>query len=231
MTQLEELAETIVFLGHENTYNQDIIAYTKGLNIIRDIKKQEQVEDKEWLILRKLANKLVEAGITTPVTNTRSYKRNRLHDLTMKVITEIETIPYIEDEKVEIKTVDDWIKSLKVFKLKDSFLSMEYYQTSYDMYQNIRKIVLNKNAPVYKRIYVGRVVNELISDDNKTSFPENLDLKAEDYELFELIRLIKDNPNFNYNLMKSSHKKYEIDYRFEKSAHKNKILLIVKEQK
>ena len=49
----------------------------------------------------------------------------------------LDNIPYIETEKEEIDDIDDWIKSLKIFKLRNGHLSNEYFKTSYEVYQNI----------------------------------------------------------------------------------------------
>ena len=115
---------------------------------------------------------------------------------------EVKNIPYIEDKSKEILSIDDWVESLKIFKLAGSFLSMDYYHRSDDLFYDLRKIILNSSA-LYKRIYVGRVVEKL--DRNQRSIPKNLDLRTENYELFELIRIFKNNPNYNIHLMKKAY--------------------------
>lgn len=81
------------------------------------------------------------------------------------------SIPYVLDELTEIKTVNDWIKSLKIYKLENQFLSTDYYQTSYDLYQDIRKIGFTKNPPSYKKIYASRVINKISSKENQSKLP------------------------------------------------------------
>ena len=94
---------------------------------------------------------------------------------------------------------------------------------------NIRKIVLTKNPPHYKRIYAGRVAEKL--DSEKQKLPEHINLQIADYELAELMRLIKDNKDFNYKLMPFSYEKLIINDRFERQEWSNNLLLLVKNAK
>lgn len=224
--KLEELAKTIIYIHGDITWNEQLVAFRKALDIILFIKNQEYVEDKQWLVLRKLTDELLKKGIDRPVIDIKSYKRNRLYDLTLNVMEEVKNIPYIEDKSKEILSIDDWVESLKIFKLAGSFLSMDYFHTSDDLFYDLRKIILNSSA-LYKRIYVGRVVEKL--DRNQRSIPKNLDLRTENYELFELIRIFKNNPNYNIHLMKKAYSISDIDYRFTRCEQKNKILLMTKE--
>lgn len=230
--KLEELAHNIFEITggytYSPTWNQNIEAFNRSLEIISYIKNQTSVSDDDYLALRKLTEELITHGIDGPVTHIRSYKRNKLSELTAKVREELVEIPYIEEKKPEIKTVNDWIKSLKIYKLKDGFLSMDYYETSYDIYHDIRKIILTKNPPMYKRIYLGRVVDRLEDEGNKSKLPKNLSIQTEDYELTQLIHLIKDNPDFNYDLMPWKYERALINERFERGEWKNNLLLLIK---
>lgn len=209
------------------TWNETNKAFEKSLEIIREI-KQDNLSDEEYLVLRKLIEKLIDEGIDGPVTHIRSYKRNRLAELTAKAREELESIPDIEEEEPEkIETINDWIKSLKIFKLYDQFLSTEYYESSYDVYSDMRKIILTKNPPIYKKLYLGRIVDKLEDENNQKTLPNNLTLQVADYELSLLTRLIKDNPDFNFRLMDWSYDKSLIDSRFERGEWVNKLLLLL----
>ena len=74
-----------------------------------------------------------------------------------------------------------------------------------------------------------RIVEQL--EEEKNQLPQNLNLELADYELTELIRLIKNNPEFNYKLMPFKYQRALINNRFERQEWKNKLLLLVKNDK
>lgn len=233
-SQFKELVNQILYMNtlYETrtiTWGETNKAFERSLEIISDIKSQDNISDDEYLILRKLIEKLIDEGIDGPVTHIRSYKRNRLADLTAKAREELASIPYIDEREPEkIETINNWIKSLKIFKLRDQFLSKEYYESSYDLYSDMRKIILTKNPPMYKKLYLGRVVDKLEKENNKKTLPQNLNLEIADYELSLLIKFIKDNPDFNSRLMNWSYEKSLIDSRFERGEIENNLLLLIK---
>ena len=65
----------------------------------------------------------------------------------------------------------------------------------------------------------------------KNNLPEHINLQVEYYELTELMRLIKDNPDFNYKLMPFKYQRSLINDRFERQEWKNNLLLLVKNAK
>lgn len=104
---------------------------------------------------------------------------------------------------------------------------IDYYQTTDEIYHDIRKIVFTKNPPHYKKIYAYRVVQKLDSEENQQKLPKGINLRAEDYELTELMRLIKNNPDFNirYNW---TYPKALIEERLEKEEWQNNLRLLIK---
>lgn len=48
-------------------------------------------------------------------------------------------MPYVKEKKENIENIDDWIKSLRIYKLKYKSLGLTYYQTSNDLYQDMKK--------------------------------------------------------------------------------------------
>lgn len=231
--KFKELVNELIYMNTKYetrtiTWNETIKSFEKSLEIITDIKSQDNLTDDEYIILRKLIEKLIERGIDGPVTNIRSYKRNRLADLTTKAKKELEDIPTIEEKYKKIETLNDWIKSLRIFKLHDQFLSTQYYESSYELYSDIKKIILTKNPPMYKKIYLGRVVDKIENENNQRTLPQNLSLKIADYELSSLAKLIKDNPDFNFRLMNWSYEKDLINSRFERGEMVNNLRLLIK---
>lgn len=220
--QLYVLAENIFEISLVDKWDIKIKIFTDNLNLITKLKKRK-LSDDECIALRKLTEELIKQGINEPVTNIKSYKRNQLFKLTSKAKKELEKIPYIQEPQPEINNINDWVKSLKIYKLKSDVLSENYYKNSYELYQDIRKIVLSKTIPNYKKIYVDRVIDKL--EEGQDKLPQSINLKIEDYELSELIRLIKNNPNSNYRL---KYKDALIKARFERIEWKNNLLLMVK---
>lgn len=220
--QLYVLAENIFEISLVDKWDIKIKIFTDNLNLITKLRKRK-LSDDECIALRKLTEELIKQGINDPVTNIKSYKRNQLFKLTSKAKKELEKIPYIQEPQPEINNINDWVKSLKIYKLKSDVLSENYYKNSYELYQDIRKIVLSKTIPNYKKIYVDRVIDKL--EEGQDKLPQSINLKIEDYELSELIRLIKNNPNSNYRL---KYKDALIKARFERIEWKNNLLLMVK---
>ena len=192
-------------------------------------KRSKKTTNEELIALKTLTEELLNLGSSCYDENIRSYKRKMICKLSDEIKDIIQKLPPVEEKNEEIKTVDDWIKSLKIYKLDTSHLSSLYYQNSYDIYRDIRKIVLTKNPPHYKRIYAGRVAEKL--DSEKQKLPEQINLQIADYELSEMMRLIKDNKDFNYKLMPFSYEKLIINDRFERQEWSNNLLLLVKNAK
>lgn len=220
--QLYVLAENVFEISLIDKWDIKIKIFTDNLNLITKLRKRK-LSDDECIALRKLTEELIKQGINEPVTNIKSYKRNQLFKLTSKAKKELEKIPYIQEPQPEINNINDWVKSLKIYKLQSDVLSENYYKNSYELYQDIRKIVLSKTIPNYKKIYVDRVIDKL--EEGQDKLPQSINLKIEDYELSELIRLIKNNPNSNYRL---KYKDALIKARFERIEWKNNLLLMVK---
>ena len=232
--KFKELVDQIIYMNTSYeirtiTWEETNKAFEKSLEIISNIKSENDLSDKEYLILRELIEKLIAEGIDGPVTNIRSYKRNRLAELTIKARKELADIPYVLEKECEkIETINDWIKSLKIFKLYDQFLSIEYYESSYDLYSDIRRVVLTKNPPMYKKLYLGRIIDKLEDENNQKKLPSNMNIQIEDYELSLLIKSIKNNPDFNFRLMNWNYQNSLIDSRFERCEWKNNMLLLIK---
>ena len=231
--KLRNLANSIINLRSEYTNITIWEEYIKTFELCKDtvmfFKRSKKTTNEELIVLKKLTDELLKLGGSCDNSTIRSYKRNRVSKLKDEIKINIEKLPLVEEKSAQIDTVDSWIKSLKIFKLHNGHLSSEYHQTCYEVYQNIRKIILTKDPSDYKRIYIGRVVEKL--EMEKNNLPEHINLQVEYYELTELMRLIKDNPDFNYKLMPFKYQRSLINDRFERQEWKNNLLLLVKNAK
>ena len=224
--KLYGLANNVFEISKTELWNERIKLFESSLEIISEIKNNYYITEEDYLALRKLTQELIKQGIDKPVTDIKSYKRNNIYKLTNQLKEELAEIPSIEEKETEINNINDWIKSLKIYKLNGQYLSRNYYQTSYELYKDIRKIVLSKKTQNYKKIYVSRVMTKL--EDEQNNLPQNINIRIEDYELSELIRLIKNNPELNYELMPFKYENYLVKERFERIEWQNNLLSLIK---
>ena len=90
--KLEELAKIIIFLQNDITWNDKLESFHKAMDIILFIKSQGCVEDRQWLVLRKLTDELLKLGIDKSVIGItqNEYEQlkvnNQLKDNTIYVI-------------------------------------------------------------------------------------------------------------------------------------------------
>lgn len=227
--RLEKLIDTISYIRGGYTYqctsNDYIKALEQGIEMMNDILDSENREEKDYYTIRILMEELIKvAGIQNPVTNNRRYKDKKIYELTCILKQKLLEIPYIEEKPILIENINDWIKSLKIFKLNGQHVSTDYYESSYDLYYDIRKMILKRNQPIYKKIYLEKVANVLDSENK-----DNI-LKT-DFELHYLVKLIKDHPDFNYRLMQIRGKSVlslVIHDRIEKGFWENRLRILIK---
>lgn len=228
--QLESLAAKIGTLyineGCGNTWNEYIDMMQDTLNIIKKVDKNIKPNDLE--ILKGLIKEALNLGLLKKDPTIRSYKRNKLYNLTTQVKEEIENKPYLKYTEEEITDLNSWIKSLKIFKMGNNGLTEDIYENSYDLYQEMKKIILIKSSPAYKKIYVNKVVERLEEPDNIKKLPNNINIKTEDYELYQIIKLVKQSPEFDYHNLGilALTKSRNLDY--QTNANRVKLLLKVK---
>ena len=69
---------------------------------------------------------------------------------------------------------------------------------------------------------------KLLEQNNQKTLPPGITLEKGDYELSEIIRLINNNPQYHYRLKKSLLYN-EINYKFDRKEHANKLYLLLKQ--
>ena len=108
------------------------------------------------------------------------------------------------------------------------YLNSNYYENSYELYNDIRKIVLRESSNKHQQIYALRLSEKLLEQNNQKTLPPGITLEKGDYELSEIIRLINNNPQYHYRLKKSLLYN-EINYKFDRKEHANKLYLLLKQ--
>ena len=232
--KLNELATKIMSLyineGYRTTWNEHIEMMELTLSLIEEAQK-EIIEEKQLHILSGLIKEALSLGLSKKDSTIRNYKRERLYNLTCEVKEQLKNKPFLKYQEEEITNLNSWVKSLQIFKMGKFGLEATVYETSYELYQEMRKIILDKSSPNYKKIYVSKIVERLEASENKQKLPSNINIYQEDYELYQIIRLIKENKKYdlnysNHNLGKlASKKSRSLDYQMNAS----RVLMLIKD--
>ena len=186
-------------------------------NCIEENKNNDVEMQEEYYVLGKLISRLLN---NRRESTRRSKKLKSLYEQLEEVLA---NIPKIEPQEVEITDINSLIKSLKIYKLSGTDLSQDTYQSSYQLYSDLRKIILNRNSTLTAKVYTGRVANKLSS-------VTSIDIKQEDYELFCIMRLVKENPDFGYGFPIPVNRQQQIDIltRFDRRERINYLLELKK---
>lgn len=186
-------------------------------NCIEENKNNDEEMQEEYYVLGKLISRLLN---NRRESTRRSKKLKTLYEQLEEILA---NIPKIEPQEVEITDINSLIKSLKIYKLSGTNLSQDTYQSSYQLYSDLRKIILNRNSTLTAKVYTGRVANKLSS-------VTSIDIKQEDYELFCIMRLVKENPDFGYGFPIPVNRQQQIDIltRFDRRERINYLLELKK---
>lgn len=253
--RIEKIADEIINTHNSHSCNTSLDEYINkyieilslGIETISYMKKQEYENwdvwyIDEWYILRKLLEELLRKEFETLeyFKEQRYFGRDidkqkivHLSNLTNQLQEVLWKMPYVREEKVKIETINDWIKDLKIYRLNGKSLKLDYYQSSDDLYQDMEKITLEKDAPTYKKIYAIRVSKKLSSEENQSRLPKGINLQVEEPRWMKLIKVIQD-PEFNFRRLFDYEKVYqdaELDWEFEIAEWKNNIQLLVRNGK
>lgn len=227
--KIEELVnryiEDIIYQNHD-TWNNRLDLMKNNLEIITDINDKTDVNNKDKILVKNITEELIKLGKNPQEVNIKSYLRMRVYEVSKQLKEELSKLSYVENIE-SIETFDDWIKSLKIYKLNGNYLSLNYYDKSYDLYTDMRKIVLKRNSTVHQKIYAVRVCDKLLEEKNQETLPNKMSLKQGDYELSEIIRLISNSPQYHYELTR--HVLYtQIKSNFDTKEHANKLYSLIK---
>ncbi len=213
---------------HINALERGIELASDTLHLIseEDTSSNQKIDDHEIFATKILIEELLKvSGIDQP-QKSRNYRVKKVYELSCILREKLNQIPDIVQEEEKVTSINSWIKSLRIFKMNSKFISTEYYQSSGDLCTDISKIVLKKTSPLYQKLYVGKVSSLLDEENRKTE-----DILKSDYELSELVRLTKDNPDFNYRKLSSlewTYQKALINDRIERGFYRSGLKMLIK---
>jgi len=225
----EKLIAEIVYLKGSYTYqctwNDHIKALEFGLEVVSDSMNPLNADEHEKTVTRALIEELLKvAGRGEAPTSNRDYKGKKIYELSCSLKEKIKEFPRITEDREQPTSLNGLVKSLQIFKLKSRGISTDLYETGYDLYVDIRKIILTKDSPLYKTFYAGKVVS-ILKEGNK----ETDNLLSEDYELERLVNFIDNRPDFYCRRRDDwTVQKAIVDERINKGFYQSHLKLLVK---
>ena len=216
--KIDKLINKILYLspdyGNGYTYESYINLLEQALsvcNYIQSKKNEGTVTECNYYIIRKLISEF----LNNRQISGRIDIKNKLNKLYGQLEEILENLPEIEAKEVEITDLNSLIKKLKIYKLDGKYLSLDTYQSEYELYVDMRKIILSSGSSYYKRIYVHNVAKKLSS-------VTNINLINENPELFYMVKLVTANQNNEF--IKYMQYYYDVEYRFKRNEWKNNLL-------
>lgn len=182
------------------------------------------VEENDLTIFKGLIKEALMYGAEERVVESKHNKRRRYCELTKQVREEISKNCIFDVKDELITDLNSWIKSLKIFKLGNLHLEEDIYKNSYELYEFMRRIILKRNSQNYKKIYVVQIVEKLESEENLKKLPSNIKISEFDYELSQIIKLVKNNLGFDGKGILSKQRYYS----FEREANINRVKMLIK---
>lgn len=225
--KLNNLIDRIIYLapGYNNsiTYKDYIELLEQTLAVYNYIQKKRSndlITDYDYYIMRKIIKEILNNKLTSA---SRIDIKNKLESLYHQLEELLTNIPKVEIPEIRVTDINSLVRSLKIYKLKGNFLSPDTYQSSYQLYSDLRKIILNRYSTMTEKVYANRIINQLSS-------ATNIDIKQEDYELFCIMKLVKENPDFSHESI-LSFKERDILVRFDYNERNNHLLELKKLKK
>lgn len=214
---------------YNRTFNKRIETFDEAIELVKKFKVDKDVKEEEKEILYKLVKELIkEHGVNERTSEEkkayRSFKTDRLASRTTVLKNEIKDLDIYEEPVIIIKDVNDWIKSLKIFKVdkKKSMLVDSYYEKATDLYEDIKKMVEDKNISAFKLLYIKMIIKELTESKYNRLLKDN-------YLLSTIINIIKKDEKINEkinNIQLNS----AISERIQGSIIDNKVKMILRNE-
>lgn len=222
---INRIIQDIIYQGHDTLSNR-LDLMKNGLEIITATNREQNISNEDKVIVKRITEELINLKGNDLVVDMNSYIRKRINEVSEHLKEELSKLSYIETIE-PIETFDNWIKSLRIFKMNGIYLKPDYYENSYDLYSDMRKIVLKRNSTEHQKIYTLRISEKLLEKSSQQTLPNNITLEKGDYELSEIIKLMTNNPQYYYSL-KRSVLYHQINDSFESKEKAIKLYLLTK---
>jgi len=176
--------------------------FEHGLEIVKYVKSYPEVGTEELEIIESLGKFILYFGKSNRWGRFSKKFRERLYQLVDQMEKEVASVRKMDLFNVKYTDLNEWIASLNICKFLNQHIEAEPYFTSYEVYVDLRKALMDQKMPTKRQIYTGRIVDQL--EDGRKKLSDSCKIEVMDYELSQLMKMIRDNPKFNYRLQHSS---------------------------
>lgn len=223
--KLRSLKEDIseVYSDYTSKITYVIKLLEQGLETITYVKNYPAIGKDELEIAINFGESIVWFGKSGSWGKNNERLRKKLYQLVEQMEKEIESMKKMTPMDHKYTDLNEWIESLNIGKFIGQHVGTEQYQTSYELFVDLRKVIMDKKASQKQEIYTGRIVDQL--DEGRKSLSENCKIEVSDYELAQLIKMIQSNPRYHYKLLhhqynscslEEIHKSVEREIQFSK---------------
>lgn len=217
-----------VYGYHTNQITYVIKLLEQGLETLTYVKNYPEVGKDELEIAVCLGESITWFGKSGFWGKNNEQLRKKLYQLVEQMEKEVESMKKMTQMDHTYTDLNEWIKSLNIGKFQAQHVGTEQYQTSYELYVDLRKAIMNKKVSQKQEIYTGRIVDQL--DEGRESLSEGYNIEISDYELAQLIKMIRSNPRYHYRLLSHqyhSHSLEEIHQSVEREIQFSKQKILV----
>lgn len=208
-----------------NTFYGNIESIEHSLAIVSYVRNHPNAGKEELEIAMEFGKFLIQIAELYPLEKYSSKSKERFFRLIEEMKEEVEAISKMKPMNQAYTDLDEWIGSLNICKFEFGNVISEKYITSDQVYVDLRNAILGKNE-VKHELYTGKIVGRL--DSGRKTLSSSCKIEVEDYELSQLIKMIRNHPKFNYRLMHFSSNAKKINEQLEWEMTVNNVKLFEK---
>jgi len=133
----------------------------QGLETMIDVKNHPGIGKDELEIAVNFGESIVWLGKSKSWAKNNERLRRKLYQLIEQMEKEIESMKEMAQMNHTYTDLNEWIKSLNIGKFSSQHVIEEQYKTSYELYVDLRKAIINNRVSQKQEIYIGRIVDQL----------------------------------------------------------------------
>lgn len=211
-----------------NTFYGNIESITHSLEIVSYVRNHPDAGKEELEIAMEFGKFLIQIAESYPIEKYSSKSKERFFRLIEEMKEEVEAISKMEPMNQAYTDLNGWVESLSICKFEFGNVISEKYITSDQVYVDLRSAILGKNEMKHE-LYTGKIVEKL--ESGRKSLSSSCKIEVEDYELSQLIKMIRNHPRFNYRLMHFSNNAKKVNEQLEWEMTVNHVKLFEKRLK